>query len=64
MTITEGKYHQVKRMFAAVGKKVLALKRLALGPLRLDPDSAFGEYREFTPAEMELLKPFLADIFV
>ena len=36
LTITEGKFHQVKRMFEAVGKKVVYLKRLSMGPLQLD----------------------------
>lgn len=36
ITITEGKYHQVKRMFQAVGKKVIYLKRISMGSLRLD----------------------------
>lgn len=56
LTIYEGKYHQVKRMFAAVGKKVLFLKRIAMGPLTLDPDLEPGEYRELTAEELSLLK--------
>lgn len=56
LTITEGKYHQVKRMFQAVGRRVLFLKRLSMGPLELDPGLAPGEYRRLTQAEVEALK--------
>lgn len=58
LTITEGKFHQVKRMFAAVGKKVVYLKRISMGPLCLDDDLALGEYRELTEAEVTLLKEY------
>lgn len=57
LVIYEGKYHQVKRMFEAVGKKVVYLKRLAMGALELDPDLEPGEYRELTEEELELLRP-------
>lgn len=50
--ITEGKYHQVKRMFAAVDKKVTYLKRLKMGELTLDPDLKKGQYRELTEEEV------------
>ncbi|MGM0838556.1 MAG: pseudouridine synthase [Bacillota bacterium] len=56
ITIVEGKFHQVKRMFEAVGKTVTYLKRLSMGPLELDPDLELGEYRELTDEELELLK--------
>lgn len=56
LTITEGKFHQVKRMFEAVGKKVVYLKRLTMGPLELDPDLELGEYRELTDGELQQLK--------
>ncbi len=56
LTITEGKFHQVKRMFEAVGKKVVYLKRLTMGPLELDPDLELGEYRELTQEELQQLK--------
>lgn len=56
LTIYEGKFHQVKRMFEAVGKKVTYLKRISMGPLPLDPDLELGEYRELTEEEVELLK--------
>ena len=48
LTIQEGKFHQVKRMFEAVGKKVIYLKRLSMGTLRLDGKLAPGEYRQLT----------------
>jgi 16S rRNA pseudouridine516 synthase len=56
LVIMEGKFHQVKRMFEAVGKKVTYLKRLEMGPLKLDEDLELGEYRELTDEEIELLK--------
>jgi 16S rRNA pseudouridine516 synthase len=56
LRIYEGKFHQVKRMFAAVGKTVVYLKRIAMGPLTLDPDLEPGEYRELTEEEVTLLK--------
>lgn len=52
LTIHEGKYHQVKRMFAAVGNKVVGLHREQIGALRLDDDLAPGEYRELTADEI------------
>ncbi|OLN21648.1 16S rRNA pseudouridine(516) synthase [Domibacillus antri] len=56
LTITEGKFHQVKRMFLAVGKEVLYLKRLSMGPLKLDESLELGEYRELTEEEVSILK--------
>lgn len=56
VTVTEGKFHQVKRMFQAVGKEVLSLKRLSMGDLVLDPTLEVGTYRELTKEEIELLK--------
>lgn len=56
LTITEGKFHQVKRMFQSVGKEVVYLKRLSMGPLELDPELGLGEYRHLTEEEIELLK--------
>ncbi|WP_035452251.1 pseudouridine synthase [Alicyclobacillus herbarius] len=56
LTIYEGKFHQVKRMFAAVGKRVVYLKRLAMGPLELDASLAPGEYRELSRTELALLR--------
>ncbi len=56
LTITEGKYHQVKRMFQAIGRRVRYLKRLSMGPLGLDPALAPGEYRPLSREEVEALK--------
>lgn len=56
LTITEGKFHQVKRMFEAVGKKVVYLKRLSMGALKLDNSLAEGTYRELTEEELEQLQ--------
>lgn len=56
LTITEGKFHQVKRMFESVGKKVIYLKRQSMGPLQLDPTLPLGNYRELTEEEVELLR--------
>jgi 16S rRNA pseudouridine516 synthase len=61
LTITEGKFHQVKRMFEAVGKKVVYLKRLSMGSLRLDETLMLGEYRELTDEELEQLKTTKVD---
>lgn len=55
VTIYEGKFHQVKRMFEAVDKRVLYLKRLSMGSLRLDDSLAPGEFRELTTEELEAL---------
>ena len=55
LTIQEGKFHQVKRMFEAVGKKVIYLKRLSMGTLKLDTNLALGEYRPLTKEEFEKL---------
>lgn len=51
VTIREGKFHQIKRMFGAVGREVLYLKRLSMGPLILDKSLAPGCYRRLTPGE-------------
>ena len=56
LTITEGRFHQVKRMFEAVGKKVLYLKRISMGPLQLTDDLKPGEYRSLTEEEITALK--------
>lgn len=56
LTIVEGKFHQVKRMFLARGKRVLYLKRIAMGNLRLDPTLKLGQYRELTEEEVVSLK--------
>lgn len=54
--ITEGRFHQIKRMFKAVGNQVLELKRLSMGPLLLDPELLPGQYRELTEEEIRCLK--------
>ncbi len=56
LTITEGKFHQVKRMFASVGCQVLALRRLSMGTLVLDEGLAPGEYRPLEPEELAKLR--------
>lgn len=55
LTIQEGKFHQVKRMFEALGCQVVFLKRLSMGSLKLDPELKPGEYRPLTEKELELL---------
>lgn len=55
LTIREGKYHQVKRMMAALGKPVTALKRVAMGPLTLDETLKPGEWRILTAEERDEL---------
>ena len=55
LTIQEGKFHQVKRMFEAVGKKVIYLKRLSMGSLILDESLEPGEYRTLTEEELQRL---------
>ncbi len=52
VTLREGKYHQVKRMLASRGKPVVYLKRLAMGPLTLDPALPAGAWRPLTAEEM------------
>jgi len=56
LTLHEGKFHQVKRMFEAVGKKVVYLKRIRMGGLQLDDTLKPGECRELTAEEVALLK--------
>lgn len=53
LTIREGKFHQVKRMFLAVGKEVVYLKRERMGALVLDEEFAPGEYRKLTDSELK-----------
>ena len=55
LTIREGRFHQVKRMFHAVGKEVLFLRRIQMGPLKLDEKLRPGEYRRLTKEEVEKL---------
>lgn len=56
LTIKEGKFHQVKRMFKALNMEVVYLKRISMGPLKLDQELDLGEYRELTEEELKLLK--------
>ena len=55
LTITEGKYHQVKRMFLTLDKEVVFLKRVAIGNLQLDENLAPGEYRELSFEEINAI---------
>lgn len=57
VTIQEGKFHQVKRMFHAVGKEVTYLKRIRMNQLTLDESLPLGVYRRLTEEELEQLKP-------
>ncbi len=56
VTLQEGKFHQVKRMFAATGNEVLYLKRMAMGGVSLDESLKPGEYRALTGEEIEILR--------
>lgn len=56
VTIQEGKFHQVKRMFESVDKKVVFLRRISFGPLKLDENLCEGQCRELSEEELELLK--------
>ena len=56
MTIREGKFHQVKRMFKAVGNQVVFLKRISMGSLKLDEKLKPGDYRLLTQEEIARLK--------
>lgn len=55
VSVFEGKYHQVKRMLASVGKPVLKLKRISIGGLSLDENLEPGQFRELTPEEKSAL---------
>lgn len=56
LTIQEGKFHQVKRMFEALDCRVVFLKRLSMGSLKLDESLQPGEYRKLTEEELKKLK--------
>lgn len=58
ITIQEGKFHQVKRMVKACGKKVTYLKRLSMGPLLLDDSLQKGDWRRLTEKELSCLESF------
>lgn len=55
ITLHEGKYHQIKQMFGAVGNKITYLERITFGPLALDPALDRGEWRYLTEEEIALL---------
>ena len=55
VTLREGKFHQIKRMFAHQGKTVQTLKRLAIGPLKLDETLSEGDWRSLEKAEIQAL---------
>lgn len=59
LTIHEGRFHQVKKMFEAVGRRVIFLKRVEFGPLKLDENLKYGEYRKLNDKEMTLLKEYM-----
>ena len=52
VTLTEGRYHQIKRMFSACGATVTALHRVSMGNLTMPDDLGEGEARELTPEEL------------
>ena len=56
LTISEGKYHQIKRMFGCLGKRVVGLKRVTMAGLALDETLAAGEWRFLTEEEIAYLK--------
>jgi 16S rRNA pseudouridine516 synthase len=55
ITLTEGKYHQIKRMVAASDNRVMTLERISFGGIKLDTSLARGEWRYLTEEEIELL---------
>ena len=59
ITISEGKFHQVKKMFLSVGVKVTALKRVQFGDFLLDSDLAEGQYRSLNQKELQIIKNYL-----
>ena len=59
ITISEGKFHQVKKMFLSVGVKVTSLKRVQFGDFTLDPELAEGQFRPLNPEELEIIKNYL-----
>ena len=56
LTVFEGKFHEVKRLFAALGNEVVYLKRIKMNELELDKNLKSGEYRELTDDELNLLR--------
>ena len=59
ITISEGKFHQIKKMFLSVGVKVTSLKRVQFGDFTLDPELAEGRCRPLNPEELEIIKNYL-----
>ena len=59
ITISEGKFHQVKKMFLSVGVKVTSLKRVQFGEFTLDPELAEGQYRPLNQEELKIIKNYL-----
>ena len=59
ITISEGKFHQVKKMFLSVGVKVTALKRVQFGDFTLDSELAEGQYRTLNQEELKIIKNYL-----
>ena len=62
ITLSEGKFHQVKRMVLACGKEVIDLQRLSMGPLQLDPSLELGQWRRLTEEEMQSLEIFQVEL--
>ena len=56
ITLTEGKFHEVKRIFRALGNEVIYLKRIKMAGLSLDESLKSGNYRPLTQTEIDLLK--------
>ncbi len=56
ITLTEGKFHQIKRMFESVGSKITYLRRVSFGPLVIDENLSEGQWRELTPEEIRSLQ--------
>lgn len=61
ITLTEGKYHQIKRMFEAVGNKIVQLERISFAGIRLDPDLPRGAWRYLTEEEIACMEQGLTD---
>ena len=59
ITISEGKFHQIKKMFLSVGVKVTSLKRVQFGDFTLDTELTEGHYRPLNPEELEIIKNHL-----
>lgn len=59
VTISEGKFHQVKKMFLSVGVKVSSLRRTQFGDFQLDPQLEEGDYRPLNQAELEMIRQYL-----